>query len=168
MRRRLKAYHQRQRLLTHGGQQSQPVQHQRNNNATSRYYDHLVIIDFECTCEHRVYKYEHEIIEFPAILVDTKQKHIVSCIRGCGSCWFVTNVYLIRFILQIDEFHAYVRPTIRPTLTDFCCQLTGISQTQIDNANTFVDVLDQFQHWLLAKGIRDRYAFVTDGYVLVW
>ena len=78
LRRRLKAYHQRQRLLAHGEQQPQPAQHQRNKNATTRYYDHLVVIDFECTCEDRVYKYEHEIIEFPAILVDTQQKRVVS------------------------------------------------------------------------------------------
>jgi len=29
---------------------------------------------------------------------------------------------------RIDIFHSYVRPTWRPTLTDFCISLTGITQ----------------------------------------
>ena len=32
------------------------------------------------------------------------------------------------FILQVDEFHEYVRPIINPKLTKFCSDLTGITQ----------------------------------------
>ena len=31
-------------------------------------------------------------------------------------------------LVKVDEFHTYVRPTFRPTLSDFCTTLTGISQ----------------------------------------
>lgn len=52
---------------------------------------------------------------------------------------------------------------MHPTLTAFCSQLTGITQTQIDSAHTFTDVLDSFRRWLQQKRIVERYAFVTDG-----
>lgn len=36
------------------------------------------MIDFECTCEADLFDYNHEIIEFPAILVDVRKKAVVS------------------------------------------------------------------------------------------
>lgn len=38
----------------------------------------LQVMDFECTCEDEVYEYEHEIIEFPAVLIDVRNRRIVS------------------------------------------------------------------------------------------
>lgn len=73
LRRRLKSYYQRQRLLTQSSSSNIVTQ----SNATERYYDYLLIVDFECTCEDNVYKYEHEIIEFPVVVVDTKRRIIV-------------------------------------------------------------------------------------------
>jgi inhibitor of KinA sporulation pathway (predicted exonuclease) len=46
----------------------------------------------------------HEIIEFPAVLVDTTSQAIV------------------------DEFHMYCRPEVNPILSEFCVNLTGIRQ----------------------------------------
>jgi hypothetical protein len=31
---------------------------------------------------------------------------------------------------KVDVFHSYVRPTWRPVLSDFCVQLTGITQVR--------------------------------------
>ncbi|VDM41231.1 unnamed protein product [Toxocara canis] len=99
-------------------------------------------MDFECTCEEEIYEYEHEIIEFPAVLVDVRNRRIV------------------------DTFHSHVRPTINPKLSEFCSQLTGVTQEMVDNALPFVDVFDSFRMWMQSHRLgRDnaRYAFVTDG-----
>ncbi|KJH42142.1 hypothetical protein DICVIV_11873 [Dictyocaulus viviparus] len=47
-------------------------------NKTARYFDYLVAIDFECTCVEVIYDYPHEIIEFPAVLIDVRHLKIVS------------------------------------------------------------------------------------------
>lgn len=49
---------------------------------------------------------------------------------------------------QVDEFRSYVKPTINPTLSEFCMKLTGISQDTVDNSPIFIDVLNQFQEFL--------------------
>ncbi len=48
----------------------------------------------------------------------------------------------------IADFAQFVRPTMRPELTDFCRELTTIKQSQIDRAPTFPDALDAFAAWL--------------------
>ena len=48
--------------------------------------------------------YPHEIIEFPAVLVDLTTGE------------------------RVATFHSFVRPRINPILSDFCKKLTGISQ----------------------------------------
>ena len=67
---RLKSHYQRQRL--------QALNRAPKKNASDRHYDFLLVLDFECTCEDNVYEYNHEIIEFPVVLVSTKQMRIVS------------------------------------------------------------------------------------------
>ncbi len=40
-------------------------------NIFVRGFDYLVVVDFEATCEEKnVQDYPHEIIEFPAVLID--------------------------------------------------------------------------------------------------
>ena len=41
-------------------------------------YDFLVVIDFEATCQENNTNFIHEIIEFPAVLVDVPERQIVS------------------------------------------------------------------------------------------
>ncbi|KAF8932124.1 hypothetical protein BGZ58_007216 [Dissophora ornata] len=93
-------------------------------------YDYYLCFDVEATCE-RGYSFEfpNEVIEFPVVLLDGSTLEVV------------------------DEFHSYVRPTYRPTLSDFCVELTGISQETIDAAPTFTEVLALFQDWLTKHGI---------------
>lgn len=73
------------------------------NNFT--YFDYLVVIDFEATCMPDPPKnFQHEIIQFPAVLVSVRDRMIV------------------------DQFCTYVKPKLNPKLTHFCTQLTGITQ----------------------------------------
>ncbi|MCP9262004.1 3'-5' exonuclease eri-1 [Dirofilaria immitis] len=87
-------------------------------NKTEIFYDYFVVMDFECTCEADLYDYNHEIIEFPAILVD------------------------------VDVFHSYVQPLANPQLSEFCSCFTGITQEMVDRALPFIDVLDSFRTWM--------------------
>ncbi|XP_005351223.1 ERI1 exoribonuclease 2 isoform X1 [Microtus ochrogaster] len=88
-------------------------------------YDYLIVIDFESTCwkdgkQHR----SPEIIEFPAVLLSTATGEIES------------------------EFHAYVQPQEHPVLSEFCTELTGIKQVQVDEGVPLKICLSQFCKWI--------------------
>ncbi|ORZ06289.1 ribonuclease H-like domain-containing protein, partial [Lobosporangium transversale] len=88
-------------------------------------YDYYLCFDVEATCEEGFsFEFPNEVIEFPVVLLDGLTFEIV------------------------DEFHSYVQPIHRPILSDFCKELTGISQETIDEAPTFVEVLALFEAWL--------------------
>lgn len=110
---------------------------------TSYYYDVICVVDFEATCERETSReFKQEIIEFPAFLVDVKNKKIVS------------------------TFHEYVRPVVNPTLTEFCTELTGIKQSTVENAQTFPSVLDRFEAWFynyIDEHNCKSFAMATDG-----
>jgi inhibitor of KinA sporulation pathway (predicted exonuclease) len=79
----------------------------------------LLVVDLEATCDEprQIPKREIEVIELGAVLV-----------RGDD--------------LSVEaRFSAVVRPTLRPTLTPFCTQLTGISQVEVDAAPPLPDAL---------------------------
>ncbi|KAH7720474.1 exonuclease [Aphelenchoides avenae] len=139
LKKRLKQYYRKEYVLL---KNSGP-----NRNKTERFFDYFIVIDFECTCEAEIFDYEHEIIEFPAILVDVRRRAIV------------------------DTFRTYVRPVLKPKLSDFCSTLTGISQSMVDHAPPFVEAFGLFRHWQAkhhldpdAKpGMPGSFAYVTDG-----
>lgn len=54
-----------------------------------------------------------------------------------------------------SEFHEYVRPTNRPILSDYCINLTGITQHLINTKPNFRIVYQRFVSWL--EKIRDCY-----------
>ena len=103
--------------------------------------DYLVVIDFECTCDKSDSQLDvMEIIEFPAILVNLKDGLIEA------------------------EFHTYVKPVINPVLTPFCMELTGISQTQVNEGLPLKAALEEFNRWY--TGVRQpgkAYAVASDG-----
>lgn len=66
---------------------------------------YLLVLDFEATCGENGFPQDQmEIIEFPTIMYDLHEKK------------------------EVERFHEYVRPVIQPRLTEFCTQLTGITQ----------------------------------------
>lgn len=119
-------------------------QHLKENNveATRKvgYVDYYIIIDFEATCEQtNPPGYLHEIIEFPAILLDSQTYEVIS------------------------EFHSYCRPNVNSCLTDFCKELTGITQLQVDGAPPFSTVLRRFDEWLKQLVPTGTFCIATDG-----
>jgi 3'-5' exoribonuclease 1 len=112
--------------------------------SANRNVDFFVVIDFEATCEARnPPDYKHEIIEFPAVLVSSADPPRV-----------------------VDIFHAYCRPVINPTLSDFCRELTGIEQSTVDVAATFPEVHERFLRWMEVEhrlGVEHTFCIITDG-----
>lgn len=109
-------------------------------------YQVIIVVDFEATCQRDSGPcIIQEIIEFPAFLIDVNQQTVIS------------------------SFHSYVKPTLNDSkLSQFCTELTGITQDQVDSAQAFPVVLDQFEEWLyqnLQQNHYESFAFATDGYV---
>ncbi|XP_019377854.1 PREDICTED: 3'-5' exoribonuclease 1 [Gavialis gangeticus] len=106
------------------------------------YYDFICVVDFEATCEEgNPPEFIHEIIEFPIVLVNTHTLEIE------------------------DTFQQYVKPEINPQLSDFCINLTGITQGLVDEADAFPQVLQNAVEWMRQKelGTKYSYSILTDG-----
>ncbi|XP_029166880.1 ERI1 exoribonuclease 3 [Nylanderia fulva] len=105
-------------------------------------FEYLLVMDFEATCDKHGECKPQEIIEFPCIALST--------------CDWKAK----------DTFHAYIKPRIHPTLTQFCTELTGIMQETVDNQPCFPDVFSKFHEWLKEGGYFDevdKSSFVTCG-----
>ena len=80
---------------------------------------YFLVIDLEATCDDggAIPEKIMEIIEIGAVLVD-------------GAT-----------LAPVAEFATFVRPVIRPRLTEFCTRLTTISQAEVDAAPTFPEAI---------------------------
>lgn len=88
--------------------------------------DFWLIIDLEATCcdAGEFARHEMEIIEIGAILADGNSFQAVS------------------------EFQTFVRPVRNPILTDFCRDLTGINQSDVDAASEYPAVILRLREWM--------------------
>ena len=105
-------------------------------------FEHVVVLDFEATCEPGGAPQPQEVIEFPSVLVSLTERR------------------------ALDSFETFVRPVHHPKLSPFCTELTSIVQADVDGAPTFPEALARHQAWLAGHGLlpgEDRFAFVTCG-----
>uniref|UniRef100_A0A7N0T6M5 GRF-type domain-containing protein n=1 Tax=Kalanchoe fedtschenkoi TaxID=63787 RepID=A0A7N0T6M5_KALFE len=101
-------------------------------------FQYFVVIDFEATCDKDRIPHPQEIIEFPSVIVNSMTGQLQA------------------------HFQTYVRPTCNKHLTDFCKDLTGIQQTQVDKGVTLSEALFMHDEWLDRHGIKDsKFAVVT-------
>jgi len=108
---------------------------------------HMAVLDLEATCDERRGFAPMEVIELPVVLVELATGRV------------------------IDEFRSFVRPTVHPVLTEFCRELTGITQAQVDAAPEFPEALAAMLAWLASHGFGPEGAgagnrsvvFVCDG-----
>ena len=96
----------------------------------------VLVLDFEATCDRDARHWKHEIIEFPAVLLDGRT--LAPVLDADGSP---------------REFRRFVQPSERPQLTAFCTELTSITQADIDTADMLSTVLRQFDAWLDELGL---------------
>ncbi len=88
-------------------------------------YKHHLIIDLEATCcKQRTIKREAmEIIEIGAVVVDAKTLEVV------------------------DEYTTFIKPILNPVLTDFCKELTTITQDDVNKAKGYKEAIEAFKRW---------------------
>ncbi|XP_037546307.1 ERI1 exoribonuclease 2 [Nematolebias whitei] len=114
-------------------QRSQSSSESKKLVITNQIFSYLIVIDFESTCWRDKNNYAQEIIEFPAVFLNTSTGEVES------------------------EFHTYVQPQEHPTLSEFCTELTGITQVQVETGIPLQICLSQFNRWLqrlqLEKGV---------------
>lgn len=91
--------------------------------------DYYVVLDFEATCDNATRLQPQEVIEFPSVLLSGSTLEVVS------------------------EFESFVQPLHHPTLSDFCRELTTITQADVDAAPTFPEVLERHMAWLREQGL---------------
>lgn len=77
-----------------------------------------------------------------------------------ASCWLGRPPHGVNEIIEIgavkvndygevvSTFIRFVKPTINPTLSDFCKKLTSISQENVDKSKTFPAIIQEFQDWI--------------------
>ena len=95
-----------------------------DDNAGPAYF---LVVDLEATCSDdriAVPRNEMEIIEIGAVMIDGLTFE------------------------SLSEFQSFVRPVRNPVLTDFCRELTGIAQSEVDAAPGYSDALSEFVEWL--------------------
>ena len=84
-----------------------------------------LVVDLEATYDSADFPREQtEIIEIGAVLVDPST------------------------LEPGAEFQTFVRPTLHPTLTAFCTELTSIRQADVDAAPIFPAAIDAIGKWL--------------------
>lgn len=97
----------------------------------------FIIVDFEATCwrsraENIQNRFRSEIIQIGAIKIG----------ENCE---------------EIDRFNSFVRPVLEPTLSDFCQDLTGITQNDVDHAEDFEIAGRRFFDWSCNEGYHTYY-----------
>lgn len=107
-------------------------------NSLSNGCRHIVVVDIEHTCteDGSIPPEERETIEIGAVRIDTHSLQVV------------------------DEFTCLIRPVIHPKLSQFCTELTGITQAELDVAAHFSEVFANFINWLPDGA---EYIFATWG-----
>lgn len=91
----------------------------------------FLILDFEATCDRNgeIPREDKEIIEIGAVAVDSKTLKV------------------------FGEFQAFIKPSVNPVLTDFCKELTSITQEDVDAANGFKEVANSLYRFCFLHGI---------------
>jgi len=102
-------------------------------------FEAFLVLDIEGTCKQGSdFNYPNEIIELPVVLLQWKNK---------------TKDGVASTLEVVDEFRAFVKPTWRPILSDFCMGLTGITQEQVNSAPQFPEVLVSLEAFLVKHGL---------------
>lgn len=57
-------------------------------------------------------------------------------------------VSINRYGEVLGRFEKFIQPTVNPKLSSFCKRLTSISQENVDRADKYPKVIDQFKNWI--------------------
>ena len=107
----------------------------------------LLCVDLEATCD-----------DYPAGLDEAARNAHVLEVQRHEMETIEIGIALLDVQLEyriVDHFGQFVRPLLRPKLTEFCTGLTGISQSDVDTAERFSVVQDQLGDWLAPRDTED-------------
>jgi len=64
-----------------------------------------------------------------------------------------------------SKFHEFVRPSKYPMISELCTSLSGITQEDINNADSFKVVLQRFDEWFMeeVRPTKQKHLFITCG-----
>ena len=99
--------------------------------------NNFIVVDLEATCQENDRYYGNETIEIGAVAVNSGGE-------------------------VIGEFNQFVRPIKKPILTDFCKELTSITQSDVDGGEYFPVVWQKFCAWV--ERIDNNAVFCSWGY----
>ena len=86
-----------------------------------------IVLDLEATCWQGKALAPNETIEIGAVCINDSQE-------------------------IIGEFNQFIKPTQSDTLSDFCTELTSITQEMVENAPYFPEAIQAFQDWIHSFG----------------
>ncbi len=111
-------------------------------------YDYFLIVDLEATCcdKQSIARREMETIEIGAVIVEARN------------------------LTKVDEFSVFIKPVRNPLLTNFCTELTSITQNDVEIAQCFSKAIKVFKKWLYkyenfifcSWGDYDKYQILQD------
>jgi inhibitor of KinA sporulation pathway (predicted exonuclease) len=96
-----------------------------------------IVFDLEATCWKTHDHSPNEIIEIGAVCIDDKKQ-------------------------TLGEFCTFIKPVIHPILSDFCTELTSITQDMIQDAPHFPEAVGKFQEWIAS--FEDEYWLCSWGF----
>ncbi|GAA5970593.1 hypothetical protein JCM8115_000830 [Rhodotorula mucilaginosa] len=160
------------------GHLPETTKRRRRRRPHDQQFDSFLVFDVEATCERIdepwgkfAFAYPNEIIEWPVVLLQWQRSTVGSQYdqddddddhdeseEEDQDSWH---------LVQVDEFHSFVKPTWANRLSSFCTELTGITQADLETAPTFSGLCDQFhrdfiqRHGLFTPD--NRTVWVTDG-----
>lgn len=113
--------------------------------------DYVCILDFEALCWEDK-RFPNEIIEFPSVLLkwEENQLHDIS----------KKKKYTIREVARIQLF---VKPAVNPFVSDFCTELTGITQKQVDDGIDLKSAIETHLNWIKNIAPTDKVTIATHG-----
>lgn len=124
----------------------------------------LLVLDLEATCdEERGSINPQETIEIGVVAVELKAPPRNTATTAACSSFSASAVpppppppRLPRLLGPAFTFHSHVRPTEHPRLTEFCINLTGVRQEQVDAAPQIAEVIASLEDWVVATGLSSR------------
>jgi ERI1 exoribonuclease 3 len=103
-------------------------------------YKRLIVLDFEANCIRNGVIRPQEIIEFPCV---------------------VYNLETLAFG-EDKQFHYYCKTDV--PITEFCTELTGITQQMVNNGIKFTEVMKKHSIWMEQNGFNiTNSIYVTCG-----
>lgn len=60
------------------------------------------------------------------------------------------------------KFHQYIKPDVNPVLSEFCTELTGMTQSMVDSGISLKEALALHQKWLDEMGIVPAFLVGSD------